>query len=75
MPDISSQLDGKPISERQIWDWAGDLIEAHSQFAAIEASKLADAYLERGDLYGQRVLMRVVRAITAMTDSDGEAAN
>jgi hypothetical protein len=75
MPNTLPQLEPKLVTERQIWDWAGDLIEAHSELAAIEGSKLADECLERGDLYGPRIWLRVVKAIAAMTDNEGEIAN
>lgn len=63
------------ISERDVWMAAGDYIERHSEFAAIEASKQADRFLCQGGLAGQRVWLRIVKAITRMTDADGEMAN
>lgn len=67
--------DAALISERDIWMAAGDYIERHSEFAAIEASKQADYFLSKGDLAGQRVWQRVVKAITSMTEVEGETPN
>jgi len=62
-------------TERDIWESAGIMIERHGELAAIEASKMADLYLEVGDHDMRRVWLRVVRSITDMLDVDGKATN
>lgn len=62
-------------TERDIWESAGIMIERHGGMAAVEAAKMADLYLEVGDLDMQRAWMRVMRAIAAMTNSEGGPTN
>ncbi len=42
---------------------ANVLIREHGEDAALEAAKHADAMLEKGDLEGQAVWKRIVRAV------------
>lgn len=58
-------------TERDIWESAGIMIERHGELAAIEASKMADRYFASGDVDMQRVWLRVMRAVAAMTDTEG----
>lgn len=61
-------LGSATFTDRDIWMAAIGMIEDHGDLAAIEASKIADTFLTDGDLAGQRIWIRVVRAITEMTD-------
>lgn len=63
------------LSDREVWNIAGEYIDRFSDFAAIEAAKQADWFLQNGDLAGQRNWQRIVKAITFMTDADGEIPN
>ncbi len=63
------------IPERDVWIFAGEMIANYSDLAAIEASKQADMYLQAGDLDGQAVCLRVVKAITSMTDTHDQTKN
>ena len=47
----------------EIFRAANQLIKRHGQDAELEAGRLADAMLAKGDLEGQRVWMRVLKAI------------
>lgn len=58
-------------TERDIWESAGIMIERHGELAAIEASKMADRYFASGDVAMQRVWLRVMRAVAAMTEIEG----
>jgi hypothetical protein len=51
------------ISDLDIFRSAQVLIRQHGEDAALEAAKRADAMLANGDLEGQRVWKRVVRAV------------
>lgn len=57
------------ISDLDIWRAANLLIRQHGGEAEIEAARKADLMLERGDHDGQRVWMRVGRAIAALQAS------
>lgn len=61
--------------ERDIWESAGIMVKQHGDLAAIEAAKLADHYLEIGDIDMQRALLRVVRAIGEINDLGAGAAH
>ncbi len=50
-------------SDLDIYRSANVLIREHGEDAAIEAAIWADAMLERGDLEGQVVWKRIVRAV------------
>ncbi len=51
------------IRDLDIYRSANVLIREHGEGAAIEAAKHADAMLEKGDLEGQVVWKRIVRAV------------
>jgi hypothetical protein len=53
----------KVISDLDIWRAANLLIRQHGQEAEIEAARKADLMLDRGDIEGQRVWLRIRRAI------------
>lgn len=63
--------DERIVTDREIWTTAGLLLQEFGDMASFEASKKADSLLDAGDLAGQRVSLRVVRAIVAMTNNDG----
>lgn len=62
-------------TERDIWESAGILSARHGDLAAIEASKMADHYLEIGDIDMQQSWLRVMRAIVDIDNVDGKVAN
>lgn len=68
-------VDERVISEREIWTTAGLLLQEYGDMASFEASKKADSLLDEGDMAGQRVWLRVVRAIVSMTDTEGTTPN
>ncbi len=49
-----------------IYRSANVLIREHGEDAALEAAKRADAMLEKGNLEGQTVWKRIVRAVEEM---------
>ncbi len=51
------------IGDLDIYRAANDLIERHGEDAALEAAMRANAMLEKGDLEGQVVWKRIVRAV------------
>ncbi len=55
-------------SEIDIYRSANLLIEQHGDDASIHAAEEADACLEKGDLTGKAVWMRVIRAIKELLD-------
>ena len=64
------------IPEIDIWRTAALMIEHYGDTADIEAASKADALLAEGELYGQRVWMRIARAIDELrTVKPGEAKN
>lgn len=50
-------------SDLDIYRSAHALIQQHGDEAAIQAAYRADAMLDRGDLDGQRVWLRILRAV------------
>lgn len=54
------------ISELDIWRAANLLMRQHGDGAQLEACRLADAMLDRGDLVGQTVWLRIRRAIVQL---------
>jgi hypothetical protein len=54
------------ISELDIYRAANLLIERHGADAEVEAARLADRMLERGDRDGELVWFRIKRAIVAL---------
>jgi hypothetical protein len=51
------------VSDLDIWRAANLLIQNHGDGAELEAFRLADLMLDRGDQQGQAVWMRIKRAI------------
>ena len=54
------------ISELDLWRAANLLIREHGENAELEAARLTDLMLERGDRDGQLVWMRIQRAIAEL---------
>jgi hypothetical protein len=50
------------ISERDIWATAKQLVDEHGADAPIQAAMRADRLLDRGDIDGQAVWLRILRA-------------
>ena len=64
------------VSDLEIYRAANQLLQRHGEDAQFEAARLADAMLDRGDLEGQRVWKRVLRAIDELRRNEpgaGEA--
>ena len=55
-----------PVSDIDIYRSARLLIDQHGEDAPIEAAMKADAMLEMGDLDGQAVWLRILRATKEM---------
>jgi hypothetical protein len=51
------------ISDLDIWRSANELIKHFGDTADIEAATRADALLNKGDLEGQRVWLRILTAV------------
>jgi hypothetical protein len=54
------------ISDLDIWRAANLLIKQHGSLAELEACRLADLMLDRGDRDGQLVWLRIRRAIAEL---------
>jgi hypothetical protein len=57
---------GRLIPEIEIYRAANLLIERHGNDAIVEAARLLDLMLDRGDLEGRRVWKRIRHAIVAL---------
>ena len=55
--------------EKGIWRLAQAIIRQHGDYAAIEAATLGVDCLERGDLDGETVWKRVIRAIEELRNT------
>jgi hypothetical protein len=64
-----------PISDLDIWRSANELIKQFGDTADIEAAARADALLDKGDLDGQRVWLRILKAIDEMQKIPSSKAN
>ena len=63
------------ISDLDIWRSANELIKQFGDIADIEAAARADALLSKGDLDGQRVWLRILKAIDEMQKTPFGKAN
>jgi hypothetical protein len=64
------------IPDIDIWRAAALMIKHYGDTADIEAAARADEYLVKGELDGQRVWMRIAKAIDELrTVGPGEARN
>lgn len=54
------------IPEIDIWRAAGVMVKRYGKDAALEAARRADEFETQGDLYGQRVWLRIGAAIDAL---------
>jgi len=66
------------VAEIEIWRAANVLVKQHGEDAAIIATQRADALLAEGDVEGERVFKRVVKAINELQrerPAEGELAN
>ena len=63
------------LSNLDIYRSANNLVKQHGDKASIEAAMRADAMLDRGDLDGQRVWLRIVKAAeTLLVTRPGDGA-
>lgn len=58
------------LEEIEVYRAANQLIQQHGDDAQIEAARLADAMLAKGDLEGQRVWKRVLKAIDVLQSKE-----
>lgn len=63
------------ISDLDIWRSANELIKQFGDTADIEAAARADALLDKGDLDGQRIWLRILKAINEMRKTPFSKAN
>ena len=64
------------IPDLDIWRTAAIMIKHYGDTADIEATARADEYLAKGELDGQRVWIRIAKAIDELrTVKPGEARN
>ncbi len=61
------------VSEIDIYRSANLLVKRHGAEAMIHAAMNADAMLDRGDLDGQRVWLRIIQAIEELLQRQPEA--
>ena len=64
------------VEEIEIWRAAKQFVERYGEDAGIEAAMRADAMLEAGDLEGQRVWQRILKAVDELRRTEpgaGEA--
>lgn len=61
------------IDELEIYRSANFLIREHGEDAPLEAARLADAMLSKGDLEGQRVWKQVLKAIDVLRMTERSA--
>ena len=54
------------ISDREVWTAANLIVERHGANAQIEAARMIDRMLDRGDREGQLTWQRIRRAIEAL---------
>ncbi len=66
------------ISDLDIYRAANELIEQHGDSAATEAAMRADEHLDRGNIEGKRVWLRIMQAIEELQRErprDGEVVH
>ncbi len=66
------------ISDLDIWRGAQVMVKRYGDGAAIEAAMRADEFLDRGNLDGKRLWMRIMQAIEELQRErprDGEATH
>ena len=56
-------------SNLDVYRSAHAMIQKHGEAAAIEAAMKADAMLDKGDLDGRAVLLRIMTAVTELLDT------
>ncbi len=67
-----------PVNERDIWRSAKVLIDQHGRNAPVHAAQRADELLASGDMEGQALWKRILKAVEALTRTkcrDGQAMN
>ena len=62
-------------NEREIFDIAKAYLRDHGEDAVIEAALRADSLLDAGDMKGQKVWLRVIEAIKALSASSPSAVS
>lgn len=59
-------------NEREIWMIAGLMIQEFGDYAVVEASMRADKALSESDIENQGLWRRVIKAISELTETEGE---
>ncbi len=55
------------INDREIWQCANEIVKQYGKDAPIEAAMRADRMLEKGDLDGQAVWKRILKAVEELS--------
>ena len=63
---IDATMARRAVSEIEIYRAANLLIQRHGRDAAVEAGRLLDLMLDRGDMEGRQVWLRIRRAIVQL---------
>lgn len=71
---VNRKMAGQVISELDIYRAANLLVRRHGDDAAIEAARKSDLMLGRGDTEGQRVWLRIKRAIAELAGAADRAS-
>ncbi len=58
------------ISERDIWATANILIKRYGDDAELRAVERADEMLDRGDLNGQHIWLRILEAVRQLAETE-----
>ena len=61
------------MQDIDVWRTAGLMVKRYGKDAVIESAKRADDLMAVGDLDGQRVWLRVLKAIEELTDEKPSA--
>jgi hypothetical protein len=69
----SGVLDQRVFREIDIWRAVDFLIRQHGDDAELEAARLADLMLDRGDCEGRLLWLQILRAIDARWPTAGQA--
>ncbi len=70
MAPIAPRCGGQPSCWQCPLEGINELIREHGEDAALEAAMRADAMLDKGDLEGQVVWKRIVRAVEEIQRTD-----
>ena len=63
------------VSDLDIWRSANELIKQFGDTADLEAAARADGFLNKGDPHGQRVWLRIMKAVDELQSKPSSKAN